>query len=110
MIRSFHYASHAGLLTNVPGLAVRVQDKTFCGPWAKFWYTWTSAVFLKSYVQAAEGSSFLPSKRAELNDMLTAYLMEKSLYELEYELNSRPEWVEIPLHGILSLMEGPTGF
>jgi len=31
-------------------------------------------------------------------------LLEKALYELRYELNSRPEWVRIPLRGILEVV------
>jgi predicted trehalose synthase len=35
------------------------------------------------------------------------YLLEKAIYELGYELNNRPDWVKLPLLGILSLMEAP---
>ena len=38
-------------------------------------------------------------------DLLTALLLEKSIYELSYELNNRPDWVVIPLRGILELLE-----
>jgi maltose alpha-D-glucosyltransferase / alpha-amylase len=36
--------------------------------------------------------------------MLEAFLIEKAVYELEYELNNRPDWVMIPLQGILDLL------
>ena len=36
--------------------------------------------------------------------LLNAYLLEKSLYELLYELNNRPSWLRIPLGGVLSLL------
>ena len=42
-----------------------------------------------------------PSDRA-LSD---AFLIEKAIYELEYELNNRPAWAEIPLRGLMELME-----
>ena len=35
---------------------------------------------------------------------LTTMLLEKALYELRYELNLRPDWVSIPLRGILDLV------
>jgi maltose alpha-D-glucosyltransferase/alpha-amylase len=33
--------------------------------------------------------------------MLDAYQLDKAAYELGYELNNRPDWVEIPLRGLL---------
>jgi predicted trehalose synthase len=41
--------------------------------------------------------------------LLDAYLLEKALYELRYELNSRPDWVNVPLQGILELVEAAQG-
>jgi maltose alpha-D-glucosyltransferase/alpha-amylase len=35
--------------------------------------------------------------------LLSAYMLEKALYELLYELNNRPAWIRIPLAGILKL-------
>jgi maltose alpha-D-glucosyltransferase/alpha-amylase len=37
--------------------------------------------------------------------LLDAFLLDKALYELAYELGNRPEWVRIPLRGILGLIE-----
>jgi maltose alpha-D-glucosyltransferase/alpha-amylase len=37
--------------------------------------------------------------------MLSAYTLEKAVYELGYELNNRPTWVDIPIAGILELMK-----
>jgi maltose alpha-D-glucosyltransferase / alpha-amylase len=39
----------------------------------------------------------------ETQKLLDAYLLEKALYELLYELNNRPAWLHIPIAGILSL-------
>jgi maltose alpha-D-glucosyltransferase/alpha-amylase len=30
-------------------------------------------------------------------------MVDRALYELAYELNNRPEWVHIPLRGLLHL-------
>jgi maltose alpha-D-glucosyltransferase/alpha-amylase len=37
--------------------------------------------------------------------LLDAYLMEKAIYELGYELNNRPDWLKIPLQGIQQQLE-----
>jgi maltose alpha-D-glucosyltransferase/alpha-amylase len=36
---------------------------------------------------------------------MTTFLLEKAIYELNYELNNRPGWVMIPLRGIKELMK-----
>jgi len=56
-------------------------------------------------VEAASRGGFLPAAREELQVLLDAFLLDKAVYELGYELNNRPAWVKIPLRGILSLSE-----
>jgi maltose alpha-D-glucosyltransferase/alpha-amylase len=53
-------------------------------------------------------AGFLPENRDELKILLNVYLLEKALYELGYELNNRPNWVKIPLIGVLQLLEEPS--
>ena len=62
-----------------------------------------SAAFLRSYLEASRDGKFLPTDPKRLETLLSAYLLEKALYELRYELNNRPDWVNIPLEGILHL-------
>jgi maltose alpha-D-glucosyltransferase/alpha-amylase len=103
MLRSFHYVSHAALRGKTPTLFVgnvAISNET----WAAFWYVWTSATFLQSYFAHAEPGGFLPSGSTHRRTLLNAYLLEKALYELRYELNNRPDWVKIPLEGILQLV------
>ena len=103
MLRSFHYAAYAALLGKVAG--VRPEDFSSLEPWARFWYVWVSVAFLKAYLSAAGQAPFLPSSREELRMLLEAHLLEKAVYEIGYELNNRPDWVKIPLRGILDLLE-----
>ena len=63
-----------------------------------------SAVFLKSYLVTAGNASWVPQNADDLELQLTTMLLEKALYELRYELNLRPDWVPIPLRGILDLV------
>ena len=62
------------------------------------------AAFLDAYLKAAAPAGFLPLAAEEVQLLLDAFLMEKALYELSYELNNRPDWVSIPLQGILQLL------
>jgi len=73
-------------------------------PWAVFWAKWTSVTFLRAYLQTAAGAAFLPETPEQLSVLLDAFLLDKALYELNYELNNRPSWVRIPLQGIQSLV------
>jgi len=102
MLRSFHYASYMALFGQVPG--IRPEDFPALEPWAHFWYTWVSVVFLKAYLSVVKDEPFLPKDPIELQILLDAYLLEKAVYELGYELNNRPEWLKVPFRGLLQLL------
>jgi maltose alpha-D-glucosyltransferase/alpha-amylase len=104
MLRSFHYAVNSTLIEQTTD--VRPEDLTALAPWTRLWYLWVGAAFLKAYFAVASQGAFLPQTQEELQVLLDAYLLEKALYELRYELNSRPDWVKVPLQGILYLLEG----
>lgn len=78
-------------------------------PWRKLWHWWAGISFLRGYLETAQGSLFLPETPEELRNLLDAYLLEKALYELAYELNNRPDWVDIPMQGILEISD-PSDF
>ncbi|HEY8475470.1 MAG TPA: maltose alpha-D-glucosyltransferase [Chloroflexota bacterium] len=105
MLRSFHYAASVALMGPTSGGVVRPEDQSALEPWARFWYVWVSAAYLRAYLDVARDATFLPHAREELIVLLDAYLLEKAIYELGYELNNRPSWARIPLQGILQLME-----
>ena len=48
----------------------------------------------------------LPQTLEECGCCSSAFLLEKAIYEVAYELNNRPDWVRIPLTGILEQLEG----
>jgi maltose alpha-D-glucosyltransferase/alpha-amylase len=106
MLRSFHYAVYATLFNHRVSVPVRPEDIAALEPWARFWYRWVSAAFLKAYLAEASQVPFLPEGRDELQVLLDAHLLEKAIYELGYELNNRPDWIGIPLQGILDLVGG----
>jgi maltose alpha-D-glucosyltransferase / alpha-amylase len=104
MIRSFHYAAHAALGRQVEHGTLPLAQLAAAAAWAPFWSRWVSAVFFQAYRAAAGPAPFLPPSDEDLQIMLNAYLLRKAIYELGYELNHRPDWVRIPLQGILDLM------
>jgi len=57
-----------------------------------------SGTFLASYLQEAKGAPFLGTDE-QLGALLDFYLLEKAIFELGYEANARPEWVDIPAEG-----------
>jgi maltose alpha-D-glucosyltransferase/alpha-amylase len=101
MLRSFHYVSHAALFGDVPGIVPRPEAHSQLERWAHIWYGWVSASFLKEYVLASAGAQYLPKQPDELKILLGAYMIQRALIEVEHELEHRPAWIRIPLHGIL---------
>jgi maltose alpha-D-glucosyltransferase / alpha-amylase len=105
ILRSFHYAPYAVLFGQAPGATFHNWDFTALEPWARTWHRWVSVAFLRSYLATAGNAPFLPAAPEELERLLDAFLLDKAIYELNYELNNRPAWVQIPVEGILQLVE-----
>jgi maltose alpha-D-glucosyltransferase/alpha-amylase len=105
MLRSFHYAPYAVLFGAAPGSYVRTEDKDRLETAAADWHRTVSAAFLRAYLAESAKSPHphLPTTPAATQTLLDAYLIEKALYEVLYELNNRPEWVRIPVRGLLDL-------
>jgi len=92
MLRSFHYAAHAARPENEP-IAM-----------AEAWCEAASAAFLDRYLAVTHGAAFLPKSSADRDALLAAFVIEKALYEIDYELNNRPAWLGIPLRGLLATL------
>jgi maltose alpha-D-glucosyltransferase/alpha-amylase len=102
MLRSYHTAAYAGLFAfthNQPEAFAHLR------PWAELWFGWVSAAFLRDYRAGARDQAFVPDDTTAFAELLDAFMLEKIFYELQYELNNRPDWVRIPLRGILTLLE-----
>lgn len=104
MLRSFHYAALGCLLEELQSGALGGNDFATMEPWATMWQAWASWAFLKTYLDTAGEAPFVPRNRAELRVLLNAFLMEKAVYEVGYELNNRPAWLRLPLHGIQQIL------
>jgi maltose alpha-D-glucosyltransferase / alpha-amylase len=101
MLRSLGYAAHAGL-SRAAGDDSHMRASL--APWAQAWETATADAFMVAYLAVADSGAFIPQDRAQLRLSLEMFVLEKALYELDYEMNNRPDWVSVPLAGILSLV------
>jgi maltose alpha-D-glucosyltransferase/alpha-amylase len=98
MLQSFTYAGLTGLAA---ATLTRPEDVERLAPWAQMWETWVGRTYLNAYVSATRHAGFLPASTEHFEAMLVAFIVDKALYELGYELNNRPDWVHIPLAGLL---------
>jgi len=104
MIRSYSYAAYAALFA----FTIHTPDsQAALEPWADTWQYWVADAFLSGYRATVGGSPLLP-QAGRWDRLLRAFVIDKALYELGYEVNHRPEWVRIPLIGIHKLI-GSTG-
>ncbi len=101
MLRSFSYAAYAALFAHT---AARRSELERLEHWSRAWQVWTSALFLKGYLGPVGSTALLPPSPPHRAALLDLFLLDKALYELNYELNNRPDWLRIPLRGILELL------
>ncbi|MBS1488752.1 MAG: maltose alpha-D-glucosyltransferase [Bacteroidetes bacterium] len=95
MMRSFHYAALGKILLNEN---YREKDLELLGQWAEQWQHYVSRFYMGAYMEKMGLGKNLPEAEEVL---MRVYLLEKAIYELGYELNGRPDWVVIPLRGIM---------
>jgi maltose alpha-D-glucosyltransferase / alpha-amylase len=99
MVRSFDYAPEAALRQVDGGGAA--GDRA---GWARLWTRRVTASYLRAYLDTVAGAPFVPPDRRQLARLLTYYELEKVVYEVGYELNNRPDWLDIPLRGLLAVV------
>jgi maltose alpha-D-glucosyltransferase / alpha-amylase len=102
MLRSFDYAAFNVLMQNQ---CIRPEDRKALEPWAELWSYHVGQHFIEVYTQNTEGAGLIPKEGRQRELLLRSYLMNKAIYELNYELNNRPEWLPIPMNGILRLIK-----
>ncbi|MFH1995826.1 MAG: maltose alpha-D-glucosyltransferase [Candidatus Omnitrophota bacterium] len=106
MMRSFHYAAYGALLLKP---LIRKEDIAGIEPWADLWYRYVSREFLDAYIETVRGAPFVPKERGEFEILMNIFLLDKAVYELVYEFNNRPDWIAIPLKGILDIVNPAAG-
>jgi maltose alpha-D-glucosyltransferase/alpha-amylase len=68
------------------------------------WRDRATAAFLAAYREAMTNQRLWPADRDAAGQMLNFFLVEKAFYEIEYELAHRPDWLRVPLTGMLRIL------
>jgi maltose alpha-D-glucosyltransferase/alpha-amylase len=105
MVRSFHYAAWTGLHHHVQRGCLEADCIAQFEPWARLWYRAVALTYLRAYMEKMRGAQALPQSEEELQIMLPAYLLNKAMHEIGDELKHRPDWLHVPLQGVLSLID-----
>jgi len=101
IFRSFHYAIYSTIF-NSGGEFKYSQDELFKA--GEILYRYIIGVFYESYVSLIQEHNLNIGYTQERIFLLRYCMLEKAVYELGYEMNSRPLWAVIPLEGIMSIM------
>jgi maltose alpha-D-glucosyltransferase/alpha-amylase len=101
MLRSFDYAArtareHAGEGSD--------KGQAMFDAVTEAWRRETERAFLDSYANTVADSGLYGDWPAARH-LLRLFVLEKACYELRYELDHRPEWVHVPIHGILAIVD-----
>lgn len=71
------------------------------------------STYLNHYLLTIADFPSFPRDLNQADNILNLCLVEKAFYEIEYEMSNRPDWVDIPIAGLLSMLDGggtPTSF
>jgi maltose alpha-D-glucosyltransferase / alpha-amylase len=103
LIRSLDYSVMAALgRTQGAGADESGRLKTAL----ELWRDRSIAAFLAVYTETTNGSPVWPADQVSADKLLKFFLLEKALYEVEYELAYRPNWLRVPLMGIIQILFG----
>jgi maltose alpha-D-glucosyltransferase/alpha-amylase len=103
MLRSFSYAAAVAL---DKATTERPDDRNRLAPHVATWLQQTTATFLAAYQDAVGGCASYPSDAGLARRLIALFALEKALYETRYELDTRPEWIRIPVAGVLDQLQG----
>jgi maltose alpha-D-glucosyltransferase/alpha-amylase len=101
MLRSFDYAMHAALFAFI---AERPDARQTVEAAGRQWRALTVQAFLDGYDEVARAEG-LATARDEAEGLLELFVLQKALYELRYEVDNRPDWLRIPLAGLIGIVD-----
>jgi predicted trehalose synthase len=98
MLRSFGYAAGSARRSQPPDHVGDAQERL------RIWEARMREAFLSAYFAGVAAHDLLPSDESAIDALLTAFEIDKAVYEVAYEQGSRPDWVDIPLDGLRVLL------
>ncbi len=101
LFRSFHYAIYATIFNNMESYKQSQESLFEAG---EILYQYLNSVFLGTYIAKVQDANLSIGYHQERIFLLKYAILEKAVYELGYELNSRPRWAVIPLKGISNII------
>jgi maltose alpha-D-glucosyltransferase/alpha-amylase len=101
LIRSIDYSATAALER---ALKVAPDEHGKLGAALSEWRDRSAAAFLATYREVMTNQRLWPADPHAAGQMLNFFLLEKAFYEIEYELAHRPDWLRVPLTGMLRIL------
>ncbi|WP_372693760.1 putative maltokinase, partial [Immundisolibacter sp.] len=101
MLRSLAYAAAVAVKR---GTDERPVESAHMATLASAWEAQARQAFLDGYRSAIDGCPTWPADPACAAYLIDLFLIEKALYEARYELDNRPDWLDVPLTGLLNLL------
>ena len=94
--------SSSAIKSDEPGAAPLRRPSPY--HWASYWCFASQTAFCRGYFRHIP-KELIPSSSEGVRVLLDSWLLVKAMYEISYELNNRPDWVDIPLRGVLELLD-----
>jgi maltose alpha-D-glucosyltransferase / alpha-amylase len=101
-IRSIDYALSAAIAR---AHNLSPEDRITLTLQLRGWSERLGGAYWESYREALGDSRLWPTDDGQTQQLLDRFLLEKALYEIEYELTNRPAWSHIPLDATLRILE-----
>jgi maltose alpha-D-glucosyltransferase/alpha-amylase len=101
LVRSLRYATGAMIREG----RVREQANDGVRPWLDAWGDWTTAALVGAWLDGVAGTKLAPTDHEDLSVLLDYHLLDKCVYEIAYELDHRPDWLAIPLRGLVTMLD-----
>ena len=102
MVRSLDYAASAAL---AQAAAAAIGAEEILSDHARAWRDLSTSAFLSAYRSTIIGCVSYPDDPDDAAALLNLMILEKALYEIDYEAANRPDWIGIPVNGVIGILD-----